>query len=119
MNSRLRVAPEGVRAESLSIIIPELGTITGAGTMSASNALNFKMAAKLSSNASIAGGLQKFAGIGAANKPIPFLIQGTTQNPVFVPDVGGMIGNTVTVPGLGGQQGLGGIMGMFGKKKKQ
>lgn len=119
MNSRLRVAPEGVRADSLSIIIPELGTITGAGTMSAANALNFKMAAKLNSSASVVGGLQKFAGLGQVNKPIPFLIQGTTQNPVFVPDVGGMLGGTVTAPAQGVQQSIGGIMGMFGKKKKQ
>ena len=119
MNSRLRVAPEGIRADSLSILIPEVGTITGAGTMSAANALNFKMAAKLSSSASVVGGLQKIAGLGIGGKSIPFLIQGTAQNPVFVPDVGGMLGSTVTAPAQGVQQGLGGIMGMFGKKKKQ
>lgn len=119
MSSRLRVAPEGIRADALSIIIPDLGTITGAGTMSAANALNFRMSAKLNSNASLVGGLQGIAGLGAAGKPIPFLIQGTTQNPVFLPDVGGLIGNTVTAPGLGGQQGIGGILGMFQKKKKQ
>jgi AsmA protein len=119
MNSRLRVAPEGIRADALSIVIPELGTITGAGTMSAANALNFKMAAKLNSSASMVGGLQKVAGLGQVNKPIPFLIQGTTQNPVFVPDVGGLLGSTVTAPVQGVQQGIGGITGMFGKKKKQ
>ena len=119
MNSRLRIAPEGIRADSLTIIVPELGTITGAGTMSAANALNFKMAAKLNSNASLVGGLQKIAGLGQVNKPIPFLIQGTTQNPVFLPDVGGFIGNTVTAPGQGVPQGIGGILGIFQKKKKQ
>ncbi len=119
MNSRLRIAPEGIRADSLTIIIPELGTITGAGTMSPANALNFKMAAKLNSNASLVGGLQKIAGLGQVNRPIPFLIQGTTQNPVFLPDVGGFIGNTVTAPGQGVEQGIGGILGIFQKKKKQ
>ncbi len=119
MTSRLRIAPEGIRADALSIVIPELGTITGAGTMSAANALNFKMAAKVNNNASLVGGLQKIAGFGQVNKPIPFLIQGTTQNPVFLPDVGGFIGNTVTAPGQGVEQGIGGILGMFQKKKKQ
>ncbi len=117
MSSRLRIAPEGIRADSLSILIPELGTITGAGTMSAANALNFKMAAKLNNNASLVGGLQRLSGIGQVNRPIPFLIQGTAQNPVFLPDVGGFIGNTVTAPAPGVQQGIGGIFGIFQKKK--
>jgi AsmA protein len=119
MNSRLRIAPEGIRADSLTIIVPELGTVTGAGTMSNTNALSFKMAAKLNSNASLVGGLQRIAGLGQVNKPIPFLVQGTTQNPVFVPDVGGFIGNTVTAPGKGVQDGIGGILGIIQKKRKQ
>ncbi len=48
---------------------------------------------------------------------IPFIIQGTTANPVFLPDVAGAIGQSV-----GGQQqsgqGLGSVLGgLFGKKK--
>lgn len=114
-SSKLRIAPEGIRADGLSILVPELGTVTGAGTVGANNALNFRMAAKLNSNASLVGGLTKIAGLGQVNKPIPFLVQGTTANPVFVPDVGGMVGNTVTAPA----EGLGGIFsGLFGKKKK-
>ena len=119
MNSRLRVAPEGIRADSLSIVVPELGTVTGAGTMSPANVLNFKMVAKLNSSASVVSGLQRVSGLGQVNKPIPFRIQGTAQNPEFVPDVGGLIGNTVTAPGDGVQQGVSGILGIFQKKKKQ
>ncbi|MGI9102733.1 MAG: AsmA family protein [Terriglobales bacterium] len=119
MSSKLRIAPEGIRADALNLVVAELGTVTGSGTMSSSNALNFKMAAKLNSNASLVGGLTKIAGLGQANKPIPFLIQGTTQNPVFVPDVGGMMSNTVTAP-VQGVQGLGDTLGgLFGRKKKQ
>jgi len=115
-SSQLRIAPEGIRADALSIIVPEVGTVTGAGTVGANNALNFRLAAKLNSNASLVGGLTKIAGLGQATKPIPFLVQGTTSNPVFLPDVGGMMSNTVTAPA----QGLGGILGgFFGKKKKQ
>jgi AsmA protein len=119
MNSRLRIAPEGIRADSLTIIVPELGTVTGAGTLSNGNALNFKMTARLNSNASLVGGLQKVAGLGQTNKAIPFYIQGTTQNPIFVPDVGGFIGNTVTAPAQGVQSGIGGILGGFFQKKKK
>jgi AsmA protein len=118
MNSRLRIAPEGIRAESLTIIVPEFGTVTGAGTVSNTNALNFKMAAKLNNQASLVSGLQRVAGIGQVNKPIPFLVQGTTSNPVFLPDVGGLVTNTITAPGQGAQ-GLGGILGGFFQKKKK
>ncbi len=116
MSSRLRIAPEGIRADGLTVIVPELGTVTGAGTVSSSNALNFRMNAKLAGGGGMVGGLTKMAGLGAApDKGIPFLVQGTTANPVFMPDVGGMMGSTVQAPA----QGIGGILGgLFGKKKK-
>ncbi len=119
MNSRLRIAPEGIRADSLTIVVPELGTVTGSGAMSNTNALNFRMTAKLNNNANLVSGLQKIAGLGQVNKPIPFRIEGTAQNPVFVPDVGGIIGNTVTAPAQGIEHGIGGMIGGFFQKKKK
>jgi AsmA protein len=118
MSSKLRIAPEGIRADNLNVLVPELGTVTGAGTVANNNSLNFKMNAKLASGGGMVGNLTKIAGLGqaASNKGIPFMIQGTTANPVFLPDVGGMMGNTVQAPA----EGLGGIFGgFFGKKKKQ
>jgi AsmA protein len=117
MSSKLRIAPEGIRADSLSMLVAELGTVTGAGTVGANNALNFRLVAKLT-NAGVVGNLTRIAGLGqsSADKGIPFRLQGTTSNPVFVPDVGGMVGNTVEAPA----QGVGGLLGgFFGKKKKQ
>jgi hypothetical protein len=74
------------------------------------------MNAKLINGAGLVGGLQRVAGLGQAPKNgIPFVIQGTTASPVFLPDVGGMMGSTVQAPA----QGIGGILGgIFGKKKK-
>lgn len=120
MSSKLRIAPEGIRADNLNLLVPELGTVTGAGTVAANNALNFKMNAKLANGGGMVGGLQRIAGIGQAPKNgIPFTIQGTTANPVFLPDVGGMMGQTVTAPAQGAQ-GVGSFLGgLFGKKKKQ
>jgi AsmA protein len=120
MSSRLRIAPEGIRADNLSVLVPELGTVTGAGTVANNNSLNFKMNAKLANGGGMVGGLTKIAGLGQApNKGIPFIIQGTTANPVFLPDVGGMMGQTVEAP-VQGVEGVGGILGgLFGKKKKQ
>jgi AsmA protein len=116
MSSKLRIAPEGMRADDLNVVVPELGTVTGGGTISNENALHFKMNAKLINGAGLVGGLQRVAGLGQAPKNgIPFVIQGTTASPVFLPDVGGMMGSTVQAPA----QGIGGILGgIFGKKKK-
>jgi len=94
----VRVAPEGTRVDNLSLIVPSLGNATGAGTVSPSNALDFKMKAD----------------------NIPFLIAGTTSDPKFLPDVKGMAGSLLQ-NSLGGskqQNPLGGISGMFNKKKK-
>jgi hypothetical protein len=53
--------------------------------------------------------------LGQSKGAIPFLVQGTTSNPVFLPDVAGAMSNTVTAPA----EGVGGIFqGLFGKKKK-
>jgi AsmA protein len=117
MTSRLRIAPEGIRADDLRVVVPELGSVTGSGTIAANNALNFRMLAKLTGGGSLAGGLSQLTTMGQS-KGIPFLIQGTTSNPVFVPDIGGMVGGTVQAP-VQGVEGLGGVLGgFFGKKKK-
>lgn len=123
MSSKLRIAPEGIRADNLSVLVPELGTVTGAGTVANNNSLNFKMNAKLANGGGLVGNMTKIAGLGqTSNRGIPFMIQGTTSNPVFLPDVAGMMGNTVQAPVQGVQgvgQGVGGILGgFFGKKKK-
>lgn len=120
MSSKLRIAPEGIRAEALSILVPEIGSVTGAGTIGANNALNFKMLAKISQSATnVMGNITRITSLNqSAGKGIPFLVQGTTSNPVFVPDVGGMLGNQVQSP-VQGVQGLGGVLGgLLGKKKK-
>lgn len=109
MNSTLRVAPEGIRADNLNVVIQDLGTVTGAGTIGANNALNFKMAAKLLNGGGLVGGMGQIFSMGQqqGGGAIPFLIQGTTSNPIFVPDVAGQLTNTVGAPA----QGVGGILG--------
>lgn len=114
--STVRVAPEGIRADGLNVIIPSLGTVTGAGTISPSSALNFKMNAKLVSGGSVAGGLSQITSMGRSQGNLPFLVQGTTSAPIFLPDVTGTVTQTVGAPA----EGVGGILGgIFGKKKKQ
>ncbi len=113
-----RVAPEGTRADGINVTIPSLGTVTGAGSISPAGALDFKMQADL--HGGMAGGLTERAGLGGSNQPIPFSIEGTTSDPKFVPNVGGIaagaaksaVGNAIT----GKSGGLGGLLG--GKKKQ-
>jgi AsmA protein len=94
----VHVAPDGTRTENINLIVPSLGNVTGAGTVSPSDALNFKMKADA----------------------IPFMIEGTTADPKFVPDVKGMAGSLLK-NALGDKNAnnpLSGVSGMFKKKPK-
>ncbi len=110
LSSDVRYAPEGTRLDKIDLVIPSLGTVTGAGTVSPSNALDFKMLANL---AGAGAGLTKAVGMGSGG--IPVTITGTTSDPKFMPDVKGMVGNQLKglIPG-GKSNPLGGL---FGKKK--
>ena len=123
-SSALRVAPEGIMANNILLDMPDIGSITGAGTVSSSQALNFKMLLKLVGGGGMLGQLTGAAG-GIQNKGIPFTIEGTSSNPVFRPTaagvaglLGGLVGNSQSQQGQ--QQGLGGLLNnMLNKKKKQ
>jgi AsmA protein len=128
-SSNLRVAPEGIRADNLNLVVPAIGSMTGSGTVGTDQALNFEMVAHLSASNSPMGNIasltsavggQKGSGAG-----IPFKIQGTTSKPEFIPEVGAMAGSLVkgaagSVPAAGQNiQNLGKqVGGLFGKKKQ-
>lgn len=122
-SSDVRVAPEGIRTDNLNIVVPAIGSMTGSGTISAKQELDYKMVAKLSNSASPLGGIAKLASAGSGTGGIPFKIQGTTSNPSFVPDLAGMTSGLTkgiaTAPTqIPGAQNLGGAVGgLFGKKK--
>jgi len=118
LSSDVRVAPEGTRLDKIDLVVPALGAVTGAGTISPGGALAFKMSANLSGGA--VGGLTQMAGLGGQGTgAIPFSIQGTTSNPSFMPDIKGMAGGQLKGLLQGGDKNnpLGGLTGMFGKKK--
>ncbi|HSY90664.1 MAG TPA: AsmA family protein [Candidatus Binatus sp.] len=97
-SSDVRVAPEGTKADNINLNVPSVGVVTGGGTVSPANQLDFKMKADVS-------------GMG-----IPFSVAGTTADPKFVPDVKGMA--TGMLKGLGGAGGkdASSVMGLFKKK---
>lgn len=124
-SSTLRYAPEGLRADSLNVVIPAIGSVTGAGTVAANNALNFRLVAKLAGSSPLA----QFANLPlfGAGGGLPFRVQGTTAHPRVVPELGGvakgLAGTAIqqlTNPKQGAAGGgIGGILGgLFGKKKQ-
>ncbi len=103
ITTNLHMAPTGLEAENFLAAIPALGTLVGAGTLDAKNNLDFKMAATLASSATYsssggapASGIGGILGAigggkgGCKGATIPFQIHGTTADPKFVPDVGGI-----------------------------
>src|SRR5882762_3118702 len=102
LSSDVRYTPDGTRLDKINLVIPALGTVTGAGTISPSNALDFKMVANL--NGGAVSGLTQMAGLGNKGSGgipvtisgarncggIPVTITGTTSNPSFLPDMKGM-----------------------------
>ena len=118
LSAGARVAPEGTRLDKISLVIPAIGTLAGMGTISPSGALDFKMAADLSGSS--VTGLTQMAGLGGKGTGnIPFLIEGTTADPKFRPDVKGMVNSQLKGLMQGGDQSnpLSGFTGLFGKKK--
>lgn len=107
-----RVAPEGTRADTINVRVPAIGVITGAGTISPTGAVDFRMIADLQG---VAGGLTERVGRNNASRGgIPFSIQGTTSDPRFVPDVAGVAGSVargaVQNAVSGKSSGLGGVI---------
>ena len=103
---------DGTRLDKIDVSIQSLGTVTGSGTISPDNALDFKLVANL---AGAGGDLTKVAGFGSGG--IPVSVGGTTSNPTFGPDMKAMA--TGKLKGLTAGKGnpLGSLGGLFGKKK--
>ncbi|HEV2615927.1 MAG TPA: AsmA family protein [Candidatus Acidoferrales bacterium] len=121
-SSNLRYAPDGLRADSVNIVIPMIGGVTGAGTVSPSNTLNFRLLAKLDGSSSLAQ-LTKLPFFSQGGG-LPFRIEGSASSPRVIPDIAGFDGlkgltktplNQLKVPDQGQ---LGGIIGGLLKKKK-
>jgi AsmA protein len=106
--SNVHMAPTGLKADNMDLVVPSLGTVVGGGTLDSKNNMNFNLVATVNSSmvtaaAGAAGGaatgalnsaLGGMLGGGAANCKsggikVPLQVHGTTANPQFTPDVGG------------------------------
>jgi AsmA protein len=129
IRTQLSLNNAGVKADNIYVNMPAIGEAVGSGTVSPSNALNFRLSMKVNTSRGIGG---KAVGLltalnGAAGKTaaqaaangVPVTITGTASNPVITPDVGGMLKNNASSL-LGGQKQSGqGVInklgGLFGK----
>jgi len=123
-SSDVHYSPGGIQTQNINLVIPSIGTLTGSGTVSPQNALDYHMNAAL--NGSMVSGLSQMAGLNSKGGSIPFFITGTSSDPKFMPDVKGMLSGTLgkqlgsQVPGGQNAQGMvNAIGGLLGKKKKQ
>ncbi len=105
MSANVRSAPEGISANDMKLVVPAIGELSGAGTVSPANALNFKMSAMVHTS-----GLLAVVG----NTPIPFTVEGTTADPVFKPDITAVVHEEMKSVG----KAAGGLIkGILGGKK--
>jgi AsmA protein len=103
LTSNVNYSPAGIQASNIVLVVGGIGQVTGSGTLSANNALNFHFVAQLSSGGG--GVLGNTLGKTVSMAKLPFAVQGTASQPKIIPDVGGIMGGAVS--GLTGS--LGGL----------
>jgi len=118
LSMNITVNGGNIRTDNIALSVPALGTATGAGTVAASGALNYNVIVKLAAlgggGGSTGGSPTSAAGIagligglvpnggGAAGSigglagsalknGVPVAIGGTTSNPTFAPNLGGLM----------------------------
>ena len=119
LSANVAINGGNVRTDNVSVVVPSIGSATGAGTISAAGALNYNVILKLTgvlgaaSKAGAVAGSGGIAGLvglipggavgGAAGNVIgnyagaalrngvPVAIGGTTSNPTFTPNMGGIV----------------------------
>jgi AsmA protein len=94
----VRITNAGVVADQIEAVIPAVGEVTGSGTVSSANQLDFNLVAKIETAEGIAkvGAelLTKLNGSDAASKKttgVPLHVIGTPEDPRITADVGGIL----------------------------
>ncbi len=121
LSANVAVNGGNVRTDNVSVVVPSIGSATGAGTISAAGALNYNTVLKLTGVLGGAGGKGGAAGTGgvagqlmgmipggaagnvvgnfagaALRNGVPVAIGGTTSNPTFTPNMGGILHSSTT-----------------------
>jgi hypothetical protein len=119
LSANVAINGGNVRTDNVSVVVPSIGSATGAGTISAAGALNYNVILKLTGVLSTAGKAGAVAGAGgigqlmglipgggvggtatnvignyagaALRNGVPVAIGGTTSSPTFTPNMGGIL----------------------------
>jgi len=129
LNAQFTYSPEGQAIQDLLLVVEGIGQLTGAGTVSSSHALDFKMRATVHTSGAV------MAVIGERGEAsVPFFVKGTASEPVFRPDVKEIVKEKVEtvekfagsaidkIAGEGsgiGKAATGLLKGLLGGKKKE
>ncbi len=127
LSANVAINGGNVRTDNVSIVVPSVGSATGAGTISAAGALNYNTVLKLTGVLGAVGGkggaaagaggiagqlmgmipggtagkvIGNYAGVALRNG-VPVAIGGTTSNPTFTPNMGGIVNSATTAPKKG------------------
>ena len=126
LSANVTINGGNVRTDNVSVVVPSIGSATGAGTISAAGALNYNVILKLTGvvnavsgkggAAAGAGGIAgqlmgmipagsvggtagsvigNYAGAALRNG-VPVAIGGTTSNPTFTPNMGGIVNSATS-----------------------
>jgi AsmA protein len=113
LNVLVRISNAGVLADKIEATIPAVGELTGSGTVSAADQLDFNLLVKVASAKGIgkvgAGIITMVNGSGGSSgkgSGVPLHITGTPDDPYITADVGGIV-----------QKKTKSITSIFGKKK--
>jgi AsmA protein len=123
LSGNIATNPESTGINDLRLVAPAIGELNGAGVISSSHALNFKMHVTLHTSGVV------MAAVGHnGDTSVPFLVQGTASNPVFIPDMKSIAsrelkslasGELNKLGGPNAERAVGLIQGLLGGKKKQ
>lgn len=104
---------EGTSLSAIQVIAPQIGELTGAGTISAQKALDLKMKVNLHTTGNIQVSTVAVGGI-------PFSVGGTVDNPQIHPEVGAVVKEVAKDVGKDAGKAAIGVLNNFlsGKKKK-
>jgi AsmA protein len=116
LGADVRNGPEGTAIDNLQFLAPTIGQLTGAGTISPSQALDFKLRVTLHTSGTVMAALGQ-----KGDTSIPLLVSGTSSNPTFRPDTKSIA--TEKIQQITGKSDLGKAAGsllnnLLGGKKK-
>jgi AsmA protein len=99
LRANVKMNDAGVRIDDIDAVIPAMGELTGAGTVSPANQLDFNLTVQVTNATGMGkvgvGLLTALNGSGDnGKKGVPLKVVGTPDDPVITADVGGIVGKT-------------------------